>query len=175
MFPDFDKQPINDIKWMPVTQLDANDYNPNHVMNAEFQLLKHSLLASGWIQPILVAKTPDSERYTIIDGFHRSTLAKVDPQVNKMTNGLVPCCVMEMTQAERKMLTVRINRAKGSHSSIKMHDLVKSLIVDEGMAPEVVAKGIGATKHEINTLLQENLFEKFDVDNHEYSQAWMPR
>lgn len=176
MFPDFDKQPINAVQWIPVGHLDANDWNPNHVLKQEMALLRTSMLKQGWIQPVLVWKDPDApDRYVIIDGFHRSTLVKTDAQVAAMTNGFVPCCVMEMTIPERKMLTVRINRAKGSHSAVKMHDIVASLVSEHGLPVDAIMSGLGATRHEVETLLTENLFQKFDVKNHEYSKAWMPK
>lgn len=175
MFPDFEKHPVNSVRWLPVDQLEANDYNPNHVLAQEFRLLKTSILKQGWLQPILVAKTEDETLFTIIDGFHRATLAKTDKQVREMTSGMVPCAVLELNKAERQMLTVRINRAKGSHSALRMHELVKDLIVVHQMTVEQVCEGIGATKHEVEVLMQENLFKKFDVENTPYSKAWMPR
>lgn len=171
------QHPISRIEWLSVDMLDRNDYNPNHVLSPEMRLLKSSLLKQGWIQPILVSReNRDGEtRYVIIDGFHRSTLAKTDKDVRAMTDGLVPCAVLDLPLSERKMLTVRINRAKGSHAAVKMHELVQSLATEDGLSVAQIAEGIGATSHEVNTLLQENLFEKFDVANHEYSKAWMPR
>jgi ParB-like chromosome segregation protein Spo0J len=165
------EQPINNIQWMSVDGLKANDYNPNVVFNQELNLLKLSLLTNGWIQPILVHKDTN----TIIDGFHRFSLGKNDPEVRNMTAGLVPCVLMDITEAERKMLTIRINRAKGSHIAIKMADIIKSLINEHGLSPKEVATGIGATKKEIDLLLMENVFKQKDIQNHEYSKAWYPK
>jgi ParB-like chromosome segregation protein Spo0J len=175
MFTDFDKQPINRVQWVPVDQLNANDYNPNHVLAQEMRLLKHSMLEQGWIQPVLVSKADDEDTYTIIDGFHRATLVKTDKHVFNMTNGFVPCVIMDMTVPERKMLTVRINRAKGSHSAVRMHEIVAGLVSEHGLPVDAIMRGIGATRHEVDTLLTENLFKKFDVDNTPYSEAWKPK
>lgn len=173
-------QPISNIKWLPVGWLSANGWNPNYVITPEMKLLKTSLLRQGWIQPVLVsleqeAKDQATPRYTIIDGFHRSTLVKTDAEVRGMTNGLVPCAVLELSKPEAMMLTVRINRAKGSHIAIKMHELVAELVNDLGMTLEQVCAGIGATKHEVETLLTDDLFKKLNVANTPYTQAWTPR
>src|SRR5256885_364426 len=97
------KAPIEMIEWRDPETLDANLYNPNVVVSKEMELLKLSLERQGWIQPILI--TPNG---TIIDGFHRTTIARL--------NGwLVPCAVLDLDEKERMILTVRINRAKGSH------------------------------------------------------------
>jgi len=162
--------PIDTIQWKPVDELLSNDYNPNVVFNQELALLKYSLLISGWIQPILI-----TSNNVIIDGFHRATLAKTDRDVNAMTGGLVPCSVMELTEPERIMLTIRINRAKGSHVAFRMSDCIKQLINDYGMSVESVCKGIGANKDEIELLLCDSVFEKKGInESSKYSMAWVP-
>lgn len=164
-----EEMPISNVKWIPVDELKANDYNPNVVFSKEMELLKFSILTNGWIQPILV-----TQDYQIIDGYHRSCLAK-DKEVNKMTNGLVPVVIMNLTEPERMLLTIRINRAKGSHIAIKMHDIIKKLIEEYGISKETIIKEIGATKDEIDILEMENIFKHFDFNKEsKYSKAWIP-
>lgn len=167
------KHPIDNIQWIDVEKLRANDYNPNVVITPEFKLLKTSLLKSGWIQPILVC--PRGDGYEIIDGFHRSTLAKADADVRALTDGKVPCAVMDLSEPERMMLTVRINRAKGSHQAVKMHELVSKLLKEHGCSVKQVCEGIGATKAEVDLLATESVFKKLDIEAHAYSRAWEPR
>lgn len=164
------EHPVEKIQWVEASKLRANDYNPNVVYNQELKLLEHSILTSGWLQPILI--TQDNE---IIDGFHRWSLAKMSKAVNELTQGKVPCCIMQLTEPERMMLTIRINRAKGSHIAVRMHDVVTKLVNDYGASPEEICKGIGATKDEVELLLQENVFKKLNVQSHQYSKAWYPK
>ena len=91
--------PISNVEWIDVELLEANDYNPNVVFTNELKLLKFSLLRQGWIQPVLVCRNND--RYTIIDGFHRSSLVKTDKEVNEFTNGKVPVVILDINVAER--------------------------------------------------------------------------
>lgn len=166
-------QPVNQINWLDVNLLDANSWNPNHVMGPEMKLLAFSMLKQGWIQPILV--WPDGAgRYEIIDGFHRHSLLKTDKRIWAMTNGLCPVVVMEMTRAERMLLTIRINRAKGNHAAFKMHEIVTELVRDHGLSVAAVCEGIGADKDEVNVLLAENVFEHKKVDQYNHSKAWVP-
>ena len=165
------KHPIDGITWIETDLLDANDYNPNVVIGPEFDLLKLSLLKQGWIQPVLVAKGEDG-RYTIIDGFHRSTLARQDEEVRAAFGTKVPCAVLDITDAERKMLTVRINRAKGSHVAARMHELVTSLVAEHGIPIPQLCKELGADRSEIDLLLQESVFTKLEIADHPYSRAW---
>lgn len=166
------EHPVSKVQWIDVNRLQANDYNPNVVISPEFKLLKFSLLQQGWIQPILVC--PRGDDFEIIDGFHRATLAKTDKEIAAMTDGKVPVCVMELSEAERKMLTIRINRAKGSHVAVRMHDIVVSLINEHGLSIKDVCQGIGADKSEIELLLTDNVFKAHDIANTPYSRAWEP-
>jgi hypothetical protein len=175
------QHPIDSIQWIETDYLDANDYNPNVVARDEFRLLKLSLLKQGWIQPILVARAPlhDAEgnaqnRFVIIDGFHRSTLAREDADIIAAFGTKVPCTVLDITEAERKMLTVRINRAKGSHVATKMHDLVTSLHVEHEVPIPTLMAELGASKGEIELLLHENVFKKMEIETFPYSRAWVP-
>lgn len=168
------KHPIESVQWVDVNLLDSNDYNPNYVQEPEMRLLAFSIIKQGWIQPILVHHNTETGRYTIIDGFHRHLVTKTNKNVWALTDGKVPVVVMEMTEAERKLLTIRINRAKGNHAAFKMHEIVVSCIKDHGMSVAQVCEGIGADADEVNTLLAENVFEKKKVDQFNYSKAWVP-
>lgn len=165
-----EEMPISKVTWINAQELKANDYNPNVVYNREMNLLKFSLLKQGWIQPILVTQS-----YEIIDGFHRATLAKQDKQVKDMTKGLVPVVIMDLTEPQRMLLTIRINRAKGSHIAVKMSDIIKTLVRDYGMSLDTIKKEIGATKDEVELLLMDNVFKQKGINEQtKYSKAWIP-
>ena len=164
------RHPIDNIQWVDVDTLKANDYNPNVVYTPELKLLKLSILQNGWIQPILA-----SQNNVVIDGFHRWKLAQTDKEVREFTGGRVPCAILELTEAERMVLTIRINRAKGSHIAVKLHDIALKLVEEHGMSQGEIAKQIGATKQEVDLLLMDGVFQKLDIPNHKYSKAWYPR
>lgn len=165
------KQPIDDIVWIEVDKLKANDYNPNVVLTNELKLLQLSMLKNGWIQPVLV-----TQDYDIIDGFHRSTLCKINKDINKMTDGKVPCVVLNLSKPERILLTVRINRAKGNHIALKMNKLIQELINTYGLSKKYVAENLGATEREIELLLYDDVFDKYKLTEETlYSEAWKPK
>jgi ParB-like chromosome segregation protein Spo0J len=163
------KQPINSVDWLDAKALTANDYNPNVVLDQELRLLKFSLLRTGWLQPILITKNME-----IIDGFHRWWLTQNDEAIKNMTDGLVPCVVLDLDEPQRMMLTIRINRAKGNHVSFKMHEIISKLYNEMAVPQDVIAKEIGADAHEINLLLQEGVFAAKNIKEHKYSKAWIP-
>lgn len=162
------KQPISNVQWVDVDLLTANDYNPNVVFKDEMNLLKFSIIKNGWIQPIMI-----TQDYCIIDGFHRATLAKTHKDIT--IGGKVPVVMMEMSEPERMMLTIRINRAKGSHVALKMSDIIHKLVNDYGVPFEQVCEGIGARKDEVELLLMDNVFQAKGIkESTKYSQAWVP-
>ena len=166
---DIQKQPISNVQWVDISLLTANDYNPNVVFKDEMTLLKFSILKNGWIQPILV-----TQDYCIIDGFHRATLAKKNPDIT--IDGKVPCVVMQMGEPERMMLTIRINRAKGSHIALKMSDIIHKLVNEYGVPIVQICDGIGAHKDEVELLLMDNVFQQKGINEEtKYSQAWIPK
>jgi len=161
--------PVDRIQWVQAKDLSANGWNPNAVMNRELRLLELSILESGWIQPILISKDN-----IVIDGFHRWMLSQDSKALQKRYEGKVPCVVMDIEPWEAMLLTVRINRAKGTHVAVRMASLVKKVIDDHGVDAQTVAEGIGASLKEVNMLYRDSLFLERDLRNVKYSNAWKP-
>lgn len=161
--------PIGNIKWLEAASLNANDYNPNVVFTPELRLLERSLLLTGWVQPVLVSKD-----LTIIDGFHRSRLAQDSERLRARYAGKVPCAVLEVSRSQAMMLTIRMNRAKGSHVALRMSEIVRELIDVHSCDPQEVAIEIGATKDEIDLLYQDGVFKMKNIAGYAYSKAWYP-
>ena len=162
-------EPVENIKWFKATDLKANHYNPNRVMNAEMNLIERSILRTGWIQPILI-----NSNKTIIDGFHRWTLSQVSDQLKQKYDGMVPCTVLDVTDTEAMVITVRINRAKGTHLAFRMSEYVRELVEKHKVPIEQLATDIGGTVDEVMLLMKSDVFEHKDIQNWAYSEAWGP-
>lgn len=161
--------PICQIEWVHVSTLLPNGWNPNVVFRAELKLLETSILRTGWVQPILISRSS-----LIIDGYHRFILSQKSEALKKVYAGNVPCARLDVNDAEAKMLTVRINRAKGTHVAVRMGELVKQLIDEHGVLREEVAAGIGATLDEVDLLYQNSIFKSRNLADAPYSKAWYP-
>lgn len=161
--------PINRIEWRMASRLNANDYNPNIVFTPELKLLERSILKTGWVQPILI-----TENGTIIDGFHRHRLAQDSAKLKEKYGGKVPCAVMNINATEAMIVTIRMNRAKGSHVAVRMSEIIRNLIDNMGVLAEELAQDIGATKAEIDLLYQEGVFKMKNIKDYKYSKAWVP-
>lgn len=165
-----DGDPIDSVRWIPADTLDPNTWNPNRVHSAELRLLERSLLSTGWLQPLLV----NPERL-IIDGFHRWRLSQDSVAVRKRWKGRVPVAVLDVDRPTSMLMTIRINRAKGTHIAVEMSTIVRELIEEHGMARELIAAEIGGTTDEVDLLAQEGVFTARKINKWAYSQAWYPK
>lgn len=137
------KEPLNTLQWVNVSQLHPNNYNPNVVPKENLRLLVQSILTNGWTMPIVV--TAD---YTIIDGFHRWTVAQQEPLIS-MLGGKVPVVVVDHKDHAQDMYgTITHNRARGTHVIGPMKGIVKSLIA-EGKTFDEIERETGMKTEEI--------------------------
>ncbi|MBR1646197.1 MAG: ParB-like nuclease domain-containing protein [Selenomonadaceae bacterium] len=154
--------PLASLQWVPVERLTANDYNPNKVSRDNLELLKQSILSNGWTLPIVVR--PD---YTIIDGFHRWTVAKQEP-LKSMLGGKVPVVIVEHETRNGDIYgTITHNRARGVHLLEPMKAIVKELLADGktvkeigkqlGMKPEEIFRLSGFTREEFLNLMTDGV------------------
>lgn len=169
------RNPIDQVEWRAAAELDANSYNPNRVHKAEARLLELSLVTTGWIQPILA--NPDG---LIIDGFHRWRLAQDSAAVGALSepwhpHAYVPVVTLELDRGEAMLMTIRINRAKGTHVAVEMSKIVHELLEVHGYAKDEVARQIGATKAEVELLAQDGVFQAANIKDWKYSPAWYPK
>lgn len=161
--------PVDNIVWLQASELVANDYNPNHVDRRELRLLERSIMKTGWIQPLLISRDN-----IIIDGFHRWGLARHSELLQQRYGGRVPCAILDVSPAEAMAITVRINRAKGTHAAVEMSALVHRLVNEYAWDEQEVALEIGATLDEVQLLLQDNIFKARNIAEYQYSRAWVP-
>lgn len=163
----YNNEPINNVKWVDVYELKSNNYNPNVVLNQELKLLEFSIMKNGWIQPILVTKD-----LMIIDGYHRHYISKISKDLLEKYDKKVPVVIMDIDEPERMLLTIRINRAKGNHVAVLMHEIVTELIDKYDYTPEQIREGIGCTKQEVDLLYKKGVFDALNIKEHKYSKAW---
>lgn len=136
-------KPLRNVQFVDRDKLKPNNYNPNKVMEDNLQLLTQSIESNGWTMPIVVR--PD---YTIIDGFHRWTIAGREPLLSKL-GGKVPVVVVEHEDKSGDVYgTITHNRARGTHLLEPMKAIVKDLI-NEGKSTKEISKELGMKEEEI--------------------------
>lgn len=136
--------PLSSLQWVDRDRLHANDYNPNKVSQDNLDLLVQSILSNGWTLPIVVR--PD---FTIIDGFHRWTVAGREP-LKTILGGKVPVVIVDHgTDADADIYgTITHNRARGVHLLEPMKAIVKRLI-GEGKTMDEIGKQLGMKPEEV--------------------------
>lgn len=160
--------PIARVRWVHIDQVRANDYNPNAVAMHEMRLLHTSITADGYTQPVVTIHDPDTDRYIIVDGFHRYTVMRTQRDVYDTTGGYLPVVVIDKPLADRIASTVRHNRARGKHSVQGMASLVFKML-DEGEPDEVICNKLGLEPEELARLKHITGFAKLYAD-HQYSR-----
>lgn len=161
--------PLGTLQWVDREKLRANDYNPNKVSEDNLKLLTQSILTNGWTLPIVVR--PD---YTIIDGFHRWTVAGREPLFSAL-GGKVPVVIVDHAGDESADVygTITHNRARGTHLLEPMKAIVKKLM-DEGKTVSEIGKQLGMKPEEVFRLsgFSRDEFLNLMTKGHEsYSRA----
>jgi ParB-like chromosome segregation protein Spo0J len=164
------KQPLDNVVWLDREKLKPNNYNPNSVAPSELKLLKISIMEDGWTQPIVI--NPD---HTIVDGFHRWTVSG-HKEIYSLTGGKVPTVMITpKDNNQQQMATIRHNRARGTHSVLKMSDIVTEM-VKNGLTGEEIMNRLMMEKEEVVRLLFRAGIPKSDVfKDKDFSKAWTPR
>jgi len=168
----FKDEPIDFVKWVPTDNVHANDYNPNSVAPPEMALLEHSIEHDGYTQPVVT--WPDSDgSYEVVDGFHRTTVAKTSEMVKGRLHGYMPLVAIKNVNTgrnDRIASTIRHNRARGKHKVSSMSDIVVEL-KKRNWSDSRISKELGMDEDEVLRLCQvSGLADMFS--NEEFSEAW---
>lgn len=143
-------KPIENVQIVDRDRLKPNDYNPNVVSEDNLKLLTQSILVNGWTLPIVVR--PD---FTIIDGFHRWTVAGREPLLSKL-GGKVPVVIVDHAdESEDVYGTITHNRARGTHQLEPMKAIVQRLI-QSGKTVKEIGKQLGMKPEEVFRLSDFN-------------------
>ena len=168
----FKDEPIDFVQWVSTDAVHANDYNPNSVAPPEMVLLEHSIEHDGYTQPVV--SWPDSDNtFEVVDGFHRTTVAKRSAMVRERLQGYMPLVAIQTKNIDRNdriASTIRHNRARGKHNVNSMSDIVIEL-KKRNWSDTRIAKELGMDADEVLRLCQvSGLAEVFGDE--EFSKAW---
>lgn len=162
--------PVYSVKRVPISQVTANDYNPNSVAPPEMALLETSIWEDGYTQPVVVVYDRENDKYVVIDGFHRYCVLRDSKRVNEREKGMLPVVVLNKEMHDRMASTIRHNRARGTHNIELMSTIVAEL-VEMGKGDHWICKHIGMSKDELLRLKQITgvaaLFQ-----NQDFSASW---
>jgi ParB-like chromosome segregation protein Spo0J len=169
----FASEPVDLVLWKPSDEVTANDYNPNSVAPPEMELLRVSIMADGYTQPV-VTHVEDGQR-VVVDGFHRTRVCKEIDEVAQRVRGYLPVVTIREQQSDRgdrMAATIRHNRARGKHKVEAMSDIVLEL-KRRNWSDEKIGKQLGMDPDEVLRLTQISGLAEMFADR-EFSEAWEP-
>ena len=168
----FKSEPVDCILWVKNSDVYANDYNPNSVAPPEMELLRLSISADGYTQPIVTMPDEEGKR-EVIDGFHRNRVGKECEDIQSRVHGYLPVVTINADRtdvSDRMASTIRHNRARGKHKVTAMSEIVVDL-KKRNWSDEKIAKQLGMDADEVLRLCQiSGLAEMFS--DKEFSMSW---
>lgn len=166
-------EPVDCVLWVKNETVRANDYNPNSVAPPEMELLRLSISADGYTQPIVSMLELNGNTREVIDGFHRNRVGKECDEIQKRVHGYLPVVTIndDRTQInDRVASTIRHNRARGKHKIDAMSEIVIDL-KKRNWSDDKIAKNLGMDADEVLRLCQIGGLSELFADK-EFSQSW---
>lgn len=167
----FQNEPVDFVRWVKSGDVHQNDYNPNSVAPPEMELLRLSIQADGYTQPIVTM--PDAAQFEVIDGFHRHRVGKECADIQSRVHGYLPVVAIKSDRRDRSdriASTIRHNRARGKHKVEAMSDIVIEL-KRRNWSDEKIGRELGMDPDEVLRLCQiTGLAEAFK--DQQFSEAW---
>lgn len=145
------KSPVYNVIAVPLEKVEANDYNPNHVAKREMQLLYQSIKCDGYTMPIVCFYDENTDKYILVDGYHRHLIMLIHKDIYERENGMIPVSVIKKDLSDRMASTIRHNRARGKHEVELQASLVGML--KAGWSEEKIMKELGMTLDEVQRLI----------------------
>lgn len=164
-------EPVDCVLWVKSDTIFANDYNPNNVAPPEMELLKHSIIADGYTQPIVTFQNDNIRE--VVDGFHRNRVGKECSEVNERIKNYLPVVTINESRenkGDRMASTIRHNRARGKHKIEGMSEIILEL-KRRNWSDNKIAKELGMDADEILRLAQITGLAEMFADK-EFSKSW---
>lgn len=164
-------EPVDLVEWVDSGEVTANDYNPNAVAPPEMELLRLSIMADGFTQPIVTNQEDDGR--TVVDGFHRNRVGKELADVRERLHGYLPVVQIRadrVDRGDRIASTIRHNRARGKHKVEAMSDIVLEL-KRRNWSDKKIGTQLGMDADEVLRLTQVAGLAVAFADR-DFSEAW---
>jgi hypothetical protein len=149
------------IEYVPVDSIMPNSYNANRQNPHDFELLLKSIREDGFTTAVVCMKS----NREIVDGEHRWRAAK------QLGYAEIPVVFVEMTEEQRRISTLRHNRARGSEDI----ELTAAIMRD---LRELGALDWAQDSLMLDDLELERLMEDTSISEalagSEFSTAWQP-
>ena len=167
----FKNEPVDLVKWIHISEVMANDYNPNSVAPPEMKLLEISIAQDGYTQPIV--SWTNEGHFEVVDGFHRNRVGRECKEIAERIHGYLPLTVINSEREDRGdriAATIRHNRARGKHKVDAMAEIVIEL-KRRNWSDEKIGRDLGMDPDEVLRLTQITGLAEMFADK-EFTEAW---
>lgn len=165
------KHPALNVQLVKSDQVEANDYNPNKVAPPEMKLLKLSMRKDGITMPVVIADQKSKKHpHVVVDGFHRTTVAKTDKEIQNSLHGYIPASRLNKEIEDRISSTVRHNMARGTHQ-VELSAKLVVLLKKHNWTNARIGMELGMDPDEVLRLKQTTGLAEAFAD-HEFSKSW---
>ncbi len=167
----FASEPVDFVRWVAADGVHGNQYNPNVVAPPEMDLLRLSITADGYTQPIVAMGTDDGVE--VVDGFHRHRVGKECADVRERVRGFLPVVEIRSDRTDvtdRIASTIRHNRARGKHTVTAMSDIVIEL-KRRNWSNDKIGRELGMEADEVLRLCQMTGIAELFADD-DFSASW---
>jgi len=122
---------IEDLGWIPLSDIAFNSYNPNQMPEAKYRGLYETIRDFGFREPVLVRPHPQPEMnipWLMVDGEHRAKILSelsALPETERpkwMQAGMIDkiqAWQQDLTEAHAKLSTISMNNLHGAHDPIQ--------------------------------------------------------
>ena len=131
-----------EIKWLDISEVKPNDYNPNYMPSDIFESLKDNIQKNKFYGAIIIRKNK-----TIIDGEHRYLALK------SLVFKKIPCLIAgdDVDDVKAKLLTIRMNRERGYLLPVETGKVLAD--VANTVPQDILSKASGIPEQEIGVLM----------------------
>jgi len=170
----FKTEPVDLVLWVKNETVHANGYNPNSVAPPEMELLRLSIEADGYTQPIVSMLEDGLTTREVIDGYHRNRVGKECADIQVRVHGYLPVVTINEECKginDRMASTIRHNRARGKHKIDAMSEIVMDL-KKRNWSNEKISKNLGMDSDEVLRLSQIGGLSELFSDK-DFSKSWI--
>lgn len=138
---------------VPITQIQPNPQQPRSIMSSEaLEELAVSIREHGIIQPLIVSKNPNDEKYTLVAGERRWHAAEIAGL------SIVPVIERNVTEQDQLEIALVENLQRADLSPLEMAEAYRTMADNFSMTHEQIAERVGKSRTSVtNTLRLLNL------------------
>lgn len=160
---------------MNITQIEISSlkcalWRSTYILKPDLEVLARSMEQHGWLMPLVVNKND----LTVIDGNYRLQIALAKKEFQHKFGTACPVVLVEATDEEAQLLHLQLNRGRGTLMAKGVSHIVKKLLRSKRFSEKELKQSLAMRGDEFDLLIDGTLLKTKKINEHKYSQAWIP-